>query len=69
MSIEERGSLILYRNLAGSLMVKLRDDYRTCETLSTARQWFTIGNVKLNGSQVGTVRTWFDRAAKGEFDQ
>ena len=67
--IEQKGSLTLYRGMNGSLMVKQTEHYRNCDTLSTIRNYFMLGNVRLNGSQAVTVKEWFDRAARGEFDQ
>jgi len=58
--IAERGSLNLLKDPNGTLLVQLRDQQRRVDTLSTAARWFSVDGVKLNGSQVGTVKAWVE---------
>ena len=63
--IAQRGSLNLIEDReaarddrAARFSVQLRDTPHLIGPLSTARDWFEIDGVRLNGSQAATVRAW-----------
>ena len=62
--IDERGSLQLIRS-NGSLLVRLRDQPETTDTLSTCQHYMTINGQRLNGSQVQTVKAWWAETKDG----
>ena len=63
--IDQIGSLNLLKDHSGVLLVQLRDTPHHVDSLSTARRWNSIDGVSLNGSQVVTVKGWFETHRDG----
>ena len=57
--VDTKGSLNLLQE-NGVLLVQLRDQPHRVDTLSTARGYFNVDGVRLNGSQAVTVKQWFE---------